>query len=148
MPRWPKWRTDARLARFTVTPDGCWLWQGAHNSKSYAQVRLDGRAQYVHRVIYELANGPIPEDVECDHLCRQPLCVNPDHIELVSHRENVLRGVGLPAQRARQTHCVRGHLLEGDNVSKAPSAIARGRLCNECNRIRSRIGKIKARTKP
>jgi hypothetical protein len=60
--------------------------------------------------------GPIPDGLVLDHLCRVRNCVRPEHLEVVTFRENVLRGEGSSANRARQTHCYKGHLLEGENV--------------------------------
>jgi hypothetical protein len=104
----------------------------------------DGRVQLPHRVFYELANGPIPKGLEADHLCRNTLCVNPDHIELVTHRENILRGNSPSAQQARQTHCKRGHLLEGENVYKADTSSPNARKCKECRRERERAYRRRA----
>jgi hypothetical protein len=69
-----------------------------------------------------------------DHLCRNKACVNPAHLEPVTNRENVLRGVGLSAENARKTHCKRGHPLSGDNV--VVSKGGRKRRCVACERLR------------
>lgn len=91
-----------------------------------------------HRFLYRELVGPIPDGLEPDHLCRQRGCVNVfEHFELVPHRVNVLRGQGLIADKARQTHCLRGHALTADNISKAASA-GNSRHCMKCSRIRSR----------
>lgn len=79
-----------------------------------------------HRFAYELANGPIPDGLEIDHLCRNRKCVNPAHLQAVSHRENMLR--------AAKTHCLNGHPLTGPNVYLRPDG--RGRECRECRRRR------------
>ena len=72
--------------------DGCWLWTGSHNGLGYGTIRSVGRKMYVHRYSYELLVGPIPAGLELDHLCRVPGCVNPDHLEPVTHAENLRRG--------------------------------------------------------
>lgn len=64
-----------------------------------------------HRAMFELVNGPVPDGLDLDHLCRNTLCVNPDHLEPVTRRENVLRGEGRSAQNARRTTCLHGHEL-------------------------------------
>lgn len=69
-----------------------------------------------HRVAYEMLVGPIPEGKQLDHLCRQRTCWNPAHLEVVTGRENTLRGVGRTAVNAAKTHCSRGHELAGDNL--------------------------------
>ena len=90
----------------------CWVWKGAPIKNGYGQYRRKGtRSCYVHRLVYEALVGPIPEGKFLDHLCRNRLCVNPGHLEIVTNRENVLRGVGPTAVNAQKTHCKRGHPL-------------------------------------
>ena len=111
---------------------GCWLWTGGTNGVGYGRIYLRRKRQYVHRLMWEFFNGPIPEGTEIDHLCRNPGCVNPDHLEPVSHRENILRGVGPPAINAAKTECLRGHPFDADNTYDA-----RGyRACRACDRMR------------
>lgn len=66
----------------------CWIWQLAKDQWGYGRVG----GGLAHRLMYEERNGPIPDGLEIDHLCRQPSCVNPDHLEPVLHLENVRRG--------------------------------------------------------
>lgn len=85
---------------------GCWLWIGGHDPKTgYGTARYpkDGinKVQPVHRIVYELEKGPIPDKMDLDHLCRNPACVNPDHLEPVTHKENMIRGVGPERSRIR-----------------------------------------------
>jgi hypothetical protein len=70
---------------------------------------IDGRLQVVHRVLYEFLNGPIPHGMESDHLCRHRWCVNPSHIEAVTKRENIIRGMSPSGINARKTTCQKGH---------------------------------------
>ncbi len=67
----------------------CWIWQGGLNSKGYGV----HRHKPAHRVVYEREREPVPDALDLDHLCRVPPCVNPDHLEPVTHRENCRRGV-------------------------------------------------------
>lgn len=101
-----------RLAsKFTeASGDECWLWH-ASTRGGYGQVRVGTRVRAAHLVIYELLRGPVPDGLVLDHLCRQPRCVNPDHLEPVTRGENVLRGVGPTAVNARKVICIRGHVL-------------------------------------
>lgn len=89
--------------------DGCWEWLAGRDHWGYGKFAIAGQKRGAHRVSYELAVGPIPEGLTIDHLCRNPGCVNPRHMEPVPIKENLLRGFGLCAQNARKTHCKEGH---------------------------------------
>ncbi len=80
---------DRIMAKVEVV-DGCWLFQGAKRS-GYGQISVEGKNKQAHRVSYEVNVGPIPEGLELDHLCRATNCVNPDHLEPVTHAENIRR---------------------------------------------------------
>ena len=121
---------------------GCWLWSGAVNNYGYGQIRIDGRIVYAHRYSYELYVSEIPGGMELDHKCRNPYCVNPNHLEPVTHRENILRGMSPSARQARQKFCVHGHSLIGDNLYLRKSG---GRNCKTCNRERQRRYKLESR---
>lgn len=72
--------------------EGCWNWIGGYN-KGYGRTMHNGKKMYAHTISYLLCNGCLPkEGLELDHLCRNKKCVNPDHLEAVTHRENVVRG--------------------------------------------------------
>ncbi len=77
----------------TTTPDGCWPWVRKAAANGYGQLNNHGKHYYAHRVAYELAKGPIPPGLQIDHLCRNPRCVRPDHLEAVTGSENVRRGM-------------------------------------------------------
>lgn len=88
----PEYVTDAR---------GCWVWQWAKDANGYGKKRHDGHMRMAHRVYYELRHGPIPDDLPLDHLCRNPSCVNPDHLEPVTNAENLRRGTRTKLSHAR-----------------------------------------------
>ena len=118
---------------------GCWEWIGARDSRGYGNVRVRGRVRKAHRVIYEETRGSIPDGMECDHLCRVPWCVNPAHLELVAHAENVRRGAArwVPGARQRaKRRCPRGHAYTKSNTYVQPST--GGRACRACDRDRKR----------
>jgi hypothetical protein len=81
---------------YVISPRGyktdCWTWIRSKDSHGYGAIRRDGKAYRAHRYFYEMHRGAIPEGMQLDHLCRNPDCVNPDHLEPVTNRENVLRG--------------------------------------------------------
>ena len=103
------------LSKLIITPD-CWLWAGRHDSAGYG--RMD-RARSIHRTTYEMYVGPIPDDLELDHLCRNHGCCNPAHLEPVTHAENVRRGESGIAGKSR-THCPQGHPYDEQNTYLRP----------------------------
>ena len=72
--------------------DTCWLWTSTLNWDGYGQIRMQGKMRIAHRLSYETLVGPIPGGLELDHLCKVRNCVRPDHLEPVTHAENVARG--------------------------------------------------------
>ena len=133
------WPTVARLIERSVEPEpmsGCWIWTGSTSSVGYGHCfRSRGHAAlYAHRVIYEYFLGTIPEGFELDHKCRLHQCVNPQHLEAVTHKENCLRGSSLWAKEATQTHCLRGHRFDETNTYYRRERF--GRQCRACRRIR------------
>ncbi len=122
------------IAKFTVNPkSGCWEWQANTTPNGYGLVKLDGRNQMAHRVAYELFVGPIPDGLEIDHLCRVRNCVNPEHLEPVTGRENKLRGLTVNAANAAKTHCIHGHEFTPANTGTD----SRGRReCKACRRAK------------
>lgn len=106
---------------------GCWLWVGYVRPDGYPQLNRNTRA---HRWVYEMWKGSISTGAQLDHLCRVPKCVNPSHLEPVTKDENNRRGNSPSAQRGRQTHCIRGHALEGRNLYVHPRTAYR--TCRRC----------------
>ena len=98
----------------------------------------EGREVGAHRFVFEALSGTVPDGLELDHICRTRSCVNPEHLEPVSHRENVLRGVSPSAARARQAACSKGHPLVDANLRIQRSANRTKRVCRMCARERTR----------
>jgi hypothetical protein len=123
-----------RLAARSYADDaGCLVIKGCPNQWGYQCIRDNGRQRLAHRVAYELAHGPgsLIDGMEIDHLCRNPACVKPEHLEQVTPRQNILR-----ARRATvRTHCRRGHLLTAETTWITPQGY---RGCRPCNVIRQR----------
>ncbi len=90
-------KTLSALERFwrdcDSSTDGCWLWKGAFTGAGYGQIYVNGKVVYTHRYAYTVIAGKaIPEGHDLDHLCRNRLCANPDHLEAVTRKENLRRG--------------------------------------------------------
>ncbi len=116
--------------------EGCWEWTATITAKGYGHFSVAGRMALAHRWAYIDAYGWIPHGMTLDHLCRNRRCVNPDHLQPVSMRVNILRGEGITAENARKTYCSRGHPFNEENTYVEPSG--RGRDCRACIRRRGR----------
>ena len=121
-------RLEVFESRIDRTLWGCWLWTKRTDSDGYAIFCLNGKNRKAHRVAYETWIGPIPRGLTLDHICRVRNCVNPDHLEPVTNRENFLRGDNLMSKFARATFCRHGHEFTGDNTYDTPL----GRKCRTC----------------
>lgn len=109
----------------------CLLWGGAMNSKGYGCFAVDGVSQLAHRLAWEDANGPIPEGMTVDHLCRTRNCVNTEHMELVTIAENNRRKVA--GGLVMGGECIRGHRIDEATAYRHP----RGHI--ECRTCRSEL---------
>lgn len=105
-------------SKFRVLENGCWRWLGATNGTGYGVFRLSSPRRMIlaHRFSYECHRGPIPAGLTLDHLCRNCPCVNPDHLEIVTLKVNILRGFGPTSINARKVECPEGHPYDSDNV--------------------------------
>ena len=128
---WTKINKDGPLPVYRPGLGSCWLWEGTRSPNGYGSIQV-GYTQLAHRVAYELLIGPIPEGLTLDHLCRVRACVNPKHLEPVSVRENILRGVGLAAMNVLKTHCPQGHTYDILNTYFYPDG---KRACRTCRRL-------------
>lgn len=118
-------------------PNECWEWQAYRMALGYGSLTIRQQVTLAHRFSYEVINGSIPEHLTLDHLCRNPPCVNPDHLEPVSHRTNVLRGTSPSAINARKTHCVHGHEFTSENTYTSEGKSGQlERACRICRRIK------------
>lgn len=145
MPRRPAKPTLARqatlpiLERFAASfiqiPSGCWVWTRTIGHYDYALFYAQKRVVYGHRFIYELIYGELPlELLVIDHLCRETRCVNPAHLEAVTHQENTRRGMVL----LKRTRCIRGHEFTDDNVIVGINRYGtKRRTCRKCYRVKN-----------
>ena len=115
----------------------CWNWNG-YLLRGYGRFKVGDTTRIVHRFAYEYFVGKIPRNKVIDHLCRNRKCVNPAHLEVVTMRENVLRGEGPAAINARKTQCPKGHPLTKSNLDLYCLNQRGHRMCRICKRKRSR----------
>lgn len=116
------------LAKFTIS-EGCWEWTGGQRVPGYGTLKMGSKNILAHRYAYYWYHGePVPNDMVVDHLCRNSLCVNPLHLEIVTHAENTKRGL---KGDLFPNHCPKGHEYDEDNtyVNKKGSPV-----CRTCKR--------------
>jgi hypothetical protein len=121
-----------------ASPDGCWIWPGYVKPNGYGEMTWlspEGvRVRGPHRVSYWVHKGPIADGLTIDHLCRTRACCNPDHLEAVTSRENVMRAPSAPAAiNAAKTECPQGHPYDEANTKWVPTYKGRKqRMCRIC----------------
>jgi hypothetical protein len=121
-----------------VSTDDCWLYARYKDVRGYGRYN---KGFLVHRLMYESFIGDIPEDLEIDHLCEVTSCINPEHLEAVTHRENTIRG-GVGNWQRATTECPKGHAYDNINTYFHPKDGRR--FCRECAKLRMRIHYAKA----
>ncbi len=138
---------DRTLAKIVVSSSGCWEWQGGKDKRGYGKVSNDGRDVFAHRLIWAIERGALPVGLEPAHLCRNRSCCNPDHLEWVTHRENVIRGDSPSAISLRSNCCHRGHEFTPDNTKVRNDGYRQCRTCfNEWKRQRYHTRKLVERS--
>lgn len=99
-----------------IPESGCWIWMGYVSKSGYGQFTYKKSTQRAHRLVYSLLVGEIPYGLQIDHKCRVRCCVNPSHLEPVTQKENIIRGISPPANNSRLTHCKHGHEFSPENT--------------------------------
>ncbi len=138
-----KYRPDNRIygmdaidrfwCKVSISDSGCWQWLDLQNYAGYGRFWFNGKMLRAHKFSYNLFIGEVPEGLELDHLCRNRLCVNPEHLEAVAHQANSSRGEVGAWERAK-THCPRGHPYDEKNTYLEGMK----RKCRTCMRLRQR----------
>ena len=116
------------LSKISITKSGCWEWTGYLDKDGYGTFWSRNVTLGAHRFAFEYYYGAICPDLTINHLCRNRRCVNPEHLEQITNKENVLKGVGLTAINARKTHCMRGHEFTPENTY----SYSNQRICKIC----------------
>lgn len=135
---------DRFYGKIAAGPTNCWIWTSVLRGNGYGAIKVGSRFALAHRVSYEMHVGPIPAGLTIDHLCDEPRCVNPAHLEPATLRDNILRSNGISAVNARKTVCVAGHPLSGDNVRTWKGH----RHCRTCSRDRMRVYRARGKDGP
>ena len=131
-----EWLTDRFVARFhaktTRHPSGCIEWAASRQPNGYGQFFAEGHMLKAHRVAWRLAHGrDVAAGMVLDHLCRNRACVNPEHLEEVTQRVNLLRGDTVTARNAAAKTCAQGHPYDEANTGRRSNG---DRLCRTCKR--------------
>ena len=124
--------------------DSCWIWTGAATRGGYGCFTLGNKPYLAHRWSYVQTHGEIPEGKEIDHMCGVTRCMNPDHLEAVTHQENLMRGQTTCAAHAVKTECPSGHPYSGSNLYLWKGI----RQCRTCRKIRAATRYAALRSSP
>jgi len=142
MPRHPNITPLERFFTHVEIAD-CWEWTGGRTTPGgYGKFKYQYSTVLSHRWLWLELVGPIPDRMHLDHLCRNRKCCNPDHLEVVTARVNILRGAGLASMNAKKTACPQGHPFTAENTRTASGR----RWCRPCGRARQRA--YRARLNP
>lgn len=134
-------KTITRFWNKVKKTDDCWEWIACTNGTGYGRFKRNGKMILAHRFSYELLKGKILKGLQIDHLCRNRVCVNPEHLEQVTSKENLIRGFGACATNARKTHCIHGHEFTVENTYFDNI----GRHCKICIRNKTRRYRLRHR---
>lgn len=126
----------------------CWNWIGYISKNGYGKIAYN-QSTYTgfeaHRLSYILFKGKLNSTLQLDHLCRNRSCVNPDHLEEVTKKENIMRGIGIGVRNKAKTHCPQGHEYTPENTRISPAN--GGRCCNKCQRLHDQYKHVQKNAK-
>jgi hypothetical protein len=119
-----------------ITKEGCWEWTAKiHKNTGYGYFTVKGKTHLSHRFSYKYFKGEIPLNLCIDHICENRKCVNPEHLQAITLKQNILKGKSVCAQKAKQIYCHKNHPLSGENLYITPD---NRRQCKTCNKIRQK----------
>lgn len=129
---WHNWTIKERFMRKVEQGPGCWMWRGFTRDTGYGSFWWPEKVIPAHRAAYLLFHGPIPDGMTVDHICFQPSCVNPDHLQLLTLSQNAAR-----QRKALSDYCQRGHEFTPENTMIQLNRTGSGRrshyrLCRAC----------------
>lgn len=134
---------EERFWNYVDATGDCWEWTGSRNPNGYGRFcPTSHTSTTAHRFAWQALIGPIPDEMEVDHLCRNRGCVNPDHLEVVTHHENCHRGYLVWMVHRARTHCKHGHAFTPENTGEQYHG---GRFCRICQNGYSRKSRASAR---
>lgn len=113
-----KQRIGIRRVKYKVNKKGCWIWQNAQDGRGYGHIRANGKTMKAYTFFFMKKYGPIPKGKELDHVCRVKLCVNPDHLEPVTHQINMQRALGIHRNRILKIRSLAKSGLSGAEISR------------------------------
>lgn len=122
-----------RFKNKIIKNGSCLEWTGYVNPRGYGQVSYKGKNHKIHRVVWQILRGPL-DDKHIDHLCRNRRCVNVDHMEPVTKKENTLRGISFSAINAKKETCKNGHAFNRTYKYKGSKKSFNQRICDICRR--------------